>query len=175
MKTYTNAYSDPHCTALEEPMRNVMSRMGKAMWHFAQLKEITWYQWGYAGITGAIHYLEHVYGGYIDSFKELLAQMGLPLAYPGIPELREPFDSLAGIFARCIGLIDEVNDALSAFVEAADREALEPLARRAENIQMENFAPRAWLTQALTMSEQGGSASSLDSWLKDTLDAAQKG
>ena len=55
------------------------------------------------------------------------------------------------------------------------REALEPLARRAENIQMENFAPRAWLTQALTMSEQGGSASSLDSWLKDTLDAAQKG
>lgn len=108
MKTYTNAYSDPRCTALEEPMRDVMSRMGKAMWHFAQLKEITWYQWGYAGITGAIHYLEHVYGGYIDSFKELLAQMGLPLAYPGIPELREPFDSLAGIFARCIGLIDEV-------------------------------------------------------------------
>ena len=174
MTNYKNAYADRRYEALEQPMRSVMSRMGKAMWHFAQLKEITWYQWGYAGITGAIHHLEHVYGGYIDSFKALLAQMGLPLAYPAIPEMEESFGSLTAIFYHCIGLIDEVNDALSAFVEAADREALEPLARRAENIQMENFAPRAWLTQALTMSEQGGSASSLDSWLNDTLDAPQK-
>lgn len=171
MKDYYGAYKNELYSPLYEPMRGVMRGMGKAMWHFAQLKEMTWYQWGYAGITGFIHHLEHVYPEYIDRFKGLMAQLGLPISYPPIEEFRGAGKDLEDIFRTCIGLIDEVNMALSRFVEAADNLYFEPLARQAENIQMANFEARAILTQALTMSEQGNSASSLDSWLKGTLDA----
>lgn len=174
MRDYYGAYQADGASALYEPMRGVMSAMGKAMWHFAQLKEMTWYQWGYAGITGFLHHMEHVYPEYIDAFKGLMAQLGLPIAYPAIEEFREPEPELGSVFQAGIRLVDEVNRALSRFVEAADSFDFEPLARQAENIQTANFAPRAILTQALTMSGQGNSASSLDSWLKGTLDAPQQ-
>ena len=174
MRDYYSAYKEDRFSGLYEPMRGAMSAMGKAMWHFAQLKEMTWYQWGYAGITGFLHHMEHVYPDYIDEFKGLLAQLGLPIAYPPIAEFRDSQLDLDAIFETAIRLVDEVNEALSRFVEEADTAGFEPLARKAENIQMMNFEPRAILTQALTMAEQGNSPSSLDSWLKETLDAPQK-
>ncbi|PWM20098.1 MAG: hypothetical protein DBX49_01210 [Clostridia bacterium] len=174
MRDYYGAYQEERYSSLYAPMRGVMSAMGKAMWHFAQLKEMTWYQWGYAGITGFIHHMEHVYPEYIDQFKGLMAQLGLPIAYPPIEEFRETEAELGQIFRMSIRLVDEVNMALSRFIEAADSSDYEPLARQAETIQMANFAPRAILTQALAMSEQGNSAASLDAWLKGTLDAPQQ-
>lgn len=175
MKNFKDAYADEIFYGLQGPVSNVVGAMGKAMWTFAQIKEITWYQWGYAGITGAIHWLEHICGDYIDEFKDTLAQIGRPLIYPAIPAFTGEIRSLPEAFDYCIGEIDRVNKALSDFIEAADTERYEPLARKAENIQMRNFAPRAWLTQAAVMSYEPNSASSVDSWLKNTLDAPQKG
>lgn len=174
MKKYNAAYGDSRYAPLYTPMRAVVEAMGTAMWHFAQIKEITWYGWGYEGITEGIHRLEHVYGEYIDDFKKLLAQVGMPLSYPEILEFRKNPQNLEEIFDLCMGLIDRVNDALSEFVETADCCGLEPLARQAENIQMENFRPRAWLCQARTMAENGSSAASIDSWVRRTLNEAQQ-
>lgn len=175
MREYNKAYIKSKYPGLRDPSRYVVAEMGKAMWHFAQLKEVTWYQWGYAGITRAIHYLEHSYGAYIDGFKDLLAQLGLPIEYPSIEELDVTPQGLSETFDMCISLIDGVNNALSVFIEKCDRDRLEPLARKAENIQMENFAPRAWLEQAKAMAETGDwSAPSIDSWMARTLDAPQK-
>lgn len=175
MRNYYSAYQDNGFSRLYEPMRRVMEELGTAMWHFAQIKEMTWYSWGLQGITGSLHWLEHVYPDYIDKFKGLLAELGLPLVYPPIKQFTGAVDTIPQAFRESISIIDRVNDALSEFVEAADSEAWEPLAREAETIQMENFRPRAWLTQALTMSEQGASAASLDSWMMKTLKAPQKG
>lgn len=169
MRDFSKAYAGTY-SALYPSVENSMREMGKAMWHFAQIKEIVWYQWGYANITKAIHGLEHVYGEYIDSFKEVLAQLGLPLVYPAIPEFSKDIPDLETAFSVCIDLIDYVNEALSEFIEVSDRGRLEPLARRAENIQMENFAPRSWLIQATVMAANGNSASSIDSWMEELLE-----
>lgn len=174
MKDFKSLFSGKY-GELYEPMRKAMSAMGKAMWHFAQIKEITWAQWGFEGITRAIHYLEHQQPEYIDSFKGLMAMLGLPLIYPPIPDMPREFNSLSEVLEACIGLVDEVNEALSQFIEAADLSGYEPLARQAENIQMQNFAPRAWLTQALTMSLNPNSESSVDSWLRGTLAPPMQG
>lgn len=174
MKDFNRAYSDERFAPLYEPTRRVMAVMGKAMWHFAALKEITWYQWGFAGITGAVHYLEHLYPEYIDGFKDVLAQTGRPIPYPAIPEMTESFTDLPGLLFHCLTLIDEVNAALSDFIEATDTSDFEPLARQAESIQIENYKNRAWLEQAITMSHENGSVPTVDSWLKSTLGAPQK-
>lgn len=175
MREFNTAYNaDSRLTPLYTPMRNAMGAMGKAMWHFAQLKEITWYCWGFAGITNAVHWLEHQYGEYIDSFKELLAQVGAPLRYPPIPEFLQNPQSLKEVFGACVFLLDDVDDALSEFIEAADTNGFEPLARQAETIQINSFKPRAWLLQAITMAEEGNSAATIDGWLKNTLEAPQQ-
>ena len=174
MRDYYRAYDGERNSPLYEPMRDVVAEMGKAMWSFAQIKEMTWYGWGYAGITAAIHYLEHTMPEYIDQFKGLMAQLGLPIAYPPIPELKAQYGDLKQVFDACMEIIDSVNEALSRFIEVADTSRFEPLARKAENIQMLNYEPRAWLTHARAMAENDVSASSIDSWLAHTLEAPQK-
>ena len=174
MRDYYEAYKDNRYSALYEPMRRVMGAMGKAMWMFAAIKEITWYQWGMEGLTAFLHHLEHVYPEYIDEFKALLAQLGLPLVSPPLPELTEAVPNAQRALELSLDLVDEVNEALSGFIEVTDTMRYEPLARKAENIQMANFEPRAILTQALTMAEQGASEASYDSWIKNTLKAPQK-
>lgn len=174
MREFKSAYRNDRYSFLYEPMRRAMAAMGKAMWWFATLKEQTWYQ-GYAGVTAAIHALEHKQPDYIDELKDIMAKLGLPLGYPPIPELDMEYSGLPDTFDKCITLIDEVNDALSGIVEACDTADYEPLARYAENVQMENFQDRQWLVEAKTMAENGdGSTTSYDSWFVNILKAPQK-
>ena len=174
MREFRGAYRNERYAGLYEPMRRAMAAMGKAMWWFAALKEQTWYQ-GYAGVTAAIHALEHKQPEYIDELKDIMAKLGLPLSYPPIPELDMEYPGLSGTFDMCIGLLDEVNDALSGIVEVCDTANDEPLARYAENVQMENFQDRQWLVEANTMAENGdGSTTSYDSWFVNILKAPQK-
>lgn len=167
MNEFSKAYENyPN---LYETGKKAIGEMGRAMWHFAQLKEITWYQWGLQGITAAVHGLEHVYGEYIDRFKEAIATLGLPLIYPDIKALDEDFTDIVSILDTCIDLIDDVNNALSDFIFETDNARLEPLARQAEEIQIMNFRPRAWLTQTRTMAENGESMASLDKWFEEFM------
>ena len=75
MREFRGAYRNERYSGLYEPMRRAMAAMGKAMWWFAALKEQTWYQ-GYAGVTAAIHALEHKQPEYIDAAAELPARSG---------------------------------------------------------------------------------------------------
>lgn len=173
MREYKNAYQMGY-DALKEPVRNLMAVLGKAMWHFAQIKEITWYQWGFEAITNSIHKLEHDCGEYIDKLKGLLKQEGLPLPYPAIPEYTSEPQTAIDAFNDCIDLIDEINGALSDFIDATDNDYWEPLARQAEEIQIINFKAKAWLIQTKTMAENGESPASLDKWFDEFFAYTEK-
>lgn len=174
MRNFIEAFSA--YPQMYECVRNMMASMGKAMWHFAQLKEIIWYEVGYEHVKEFFHQMEHSYGDHIDALKQLLAQAGLPLIYPDIRGLGMENRSLRECFDIGIGLIDEVNDALSIAVEIMDINGYEPLARQVENIQMSNFKPRAVMLQARTMAEYGGgSATSFDGWFEDLMEGYENG
>lgn len=174
MRNFTEAFN-AH-PQMYECVRDVMGAMGKAMWHFAQIKEIIWYEVGYEHVKEFFHRMEHSYGEHIDKFKELLAQVGLPLIYPNISGLGMENHTLSDCFDIGIGLIDEVNNALSTTVEVMDMGNYEPLARQVENIQMANFKPRAIMLQARTMAENGGgSATSFDNWFEDMVEGFDYG
>ena len=168
-KAYEGGYE-----SLELPVKKLMAALGKAMWHFARIKEITWYQWGLEAITASIHKLEHDCGEYIDRLKMVLTQEGLPLPYPSIPEYDSEPQNVVDAFNDCIDLIDEVNAALSEFIDATDNDYWEPLARQAEEIQVINFKPKAWLNQTKVMAENGESMASLDKWFNEFFGATKK-
>lgn len=174
MRNFTEAYNaHPQIYGC---VRDVMGAMGKAMWHFAQIKEIIWYEVGYEHVKEFFHHMEHSYGDHIDKLKELLAQEGLPLIYPGISGLGVENRSLSDCFDLGIELIDEVNKALSTTVEVMDMDGYEPLARQVENIQINNYKPKAIMLQARTMAENGGgSASSFDNWFKEITEGFNYG
>lgn len=168
MRDFSQSYTE--FPRFYEPARRVMAAFGKAMWHFAQLKEIIWYEVGYENVKEFFHHMEHSYGEHIDNYKLLMAQVGLPLLYPDIPGMSMENRGLAECFDIGIRLIDSVNEALSDFIEATDLDRFEPLARQAENIQMANYKPRAVMLQARTMANNGGgSATSFDNWFKDMI------
>lgn len=164
MRNFTEAYRD--FPQFKEPVRDVMSAMGEAMWHFAQIKEIIWYEAGYEHVKEFFHLMEHSYGDHIDALKALLSQVGLPLIYPTIQGMPEQPLSLEDCFNEGIKLIDRVNTAISELIEVTDDRLYEPLARQAENIQMENYRPRAVMLQARTMAQNEGSATSFDNWFE---------
>lgn len=159
---------------LEQSARRVMVAMGKAMWGMAQLKECVWYS-GFQGVTNFFHWMEHSYGDRIDEFKAILAQIGLPLPYPEFPAMTRYPSTVEEAFEIGIDLIDEVNTAVSDFVEETDNIRYEPLARQAENIQIANYKPKAYMTQAIEMARDGdSSATSFDSWFVNILHAPQQ-
>lgn len=174
MRDYYAAYREDRYSFLYEPMRRAMSAMGNAMWSFAAIKEHTWYS-GYAALTRAIHALEHKQPKYIDQFKDIMAKLGLPLVYPPIPEMGDSFSTVEEVLDKCISLIDDVNEGLSEVIEVCDNANFEPLARYAENVQMENYQNRQWLCEAKAMAENGEmSSTSFDNWLNGTLNVPQK-
>lgn len=174
MRNFTEAYRD--FPQLREPVRRAMGAMGKAMWHFAQIKEIIWYEVGYEHVKEFFHSMEHSYGDRIDELKAILAQVGLPLLYPDIRGMEEQPLSLEDCFNAGINLIDEVNAALSEIIEITDDRLYEPLARQAESIQIENYKPRAVMMQARTMAANGGgSATSFDNWFEDMAEGYDNG
>lgn len=174
LRPFAAAYAG-NLRSLEAPVRRMMEAMGKAMWGMAQLKECVWYGGGLQGVTNFFHWLEHSYGDRIDELKSTLAQVGLPVIYPQFQALNNYPATIDKAFDLGIELIDEVNAAVSDFVEQTDNAYHEPLARQAENIQIANYKPRAYMTQAREMALDGNSSStSFDSWFVNILKAPQQ-
>lgn len=169
MRNFMEAYRD--FPQLGESVRRVMGAMGRAMWHFAQIKEIIWYEAGYEHVKEFFHTMEHSYGDHIDALKAILAQLGLPLLYPDIRGMEAQPLSLEDCFNEGISLVDDVNAALSELIELTDDRLHEPLARQVESIQIDNYKPRAVMVQARTMAMYGaGSATSFDGWFEDLVE-----
>ena len=89
--------------------------------------------------------------------------------------MQDRFSTVPEVLDKCISLIDDVNDGLSGVIEVCDNANFEPLARYAENVQMENYQDRQWLCEAKAMAENDGiSSTSFDNWLNRTLNVPQK-
>lgn len=162
---------------LRDAMRIVLTAYGSAERFFAAIKEITYADFGMAALTEYIHSLEHLQPEYVDRFKDILAQKGLPVEYPAIAELAEDLYDLDKIFECCVQIIDETDAALEqfiAYIEAREPE-MHALAREAETLQCENSADRRFLLDAWAMWDNGGaSLASYDGWVKDHAPALKK-
>ncbi|MBQ0125891.1 MAG: hypothetical protein KBS59_06170 [Clostridiales bacterium] len=162
-------YKNPKFAPLREPMRNVMSAYGQAEKYFAAIKEVTWARFGMKSLTNYIHALEHIQPDEVDKFKSIMSEIGLEVEYPATPELdTEQFADLDEVFKVCADIIDANDEALHGFVEFIDTNHKEfsSLARKVENLQMQNSAERTFILEAWSMWDNGTSESSFDNWVE---------
>lgn len=152
---------------MRDPMRKVMSTYGEAERFFATIKEKTWANFGLKSFTNYIHSLEHLQGDYVDEFKAILAEIGLEVEYPAVGELVEEMPDLDKVFEVCVGIVDEVDEALRDFIFLIDSQHKEfsALARKMENLQMKNSAQRSFMLEAWNMADNNVSLSSFDNWV----------
>lgn len=160
-------YANPKFSPLRDPMRRVMTAYGEAERFFATIKEKTWANFGLKSLTNYIHSLEHLQGGYVDTFKAILAEIGLEIEYPAVGELAEEMPDLDKVFEVCVGIVDDVDEALRGFIAEIDERHKEfsALARKVENLQMQNSAQRSFMLEAWNMADNDVSLSSLDNWI----------
>lgn len=160
-------YDNPKFAGLRDPMRRVMTAYGEAERYFALIKEITWAEFGMKALTNYIHALEHIQPDAVDGFKAIMAEQGLMVEYPSISELAEDFPDLDRVFEVCVGIIDETDAALRNFIRIIDAEHSEisALARKMENLQMQNSAERSFLLEAWSMWDNNPSYTSFDNWM----------
>ena len=160
-------YANPKFSFMRDLMRNVMTAYGEAERFFATIKEKTWANFGLKALTNYIHALEHLQGDYVDTFKAILAEIGLEVEYPAVGELAEEMPDLDKVFEVCVGIVDDVDEALRNFIGTIDGEHGEfsALARKMENLQMQNSAQRSFMLEAWNMADNDVSLSSFDNWV----------
>lgn len=160
-------YDSPKFNILREPMRKVMTSYGEAERFFALIKEITWAEFGMKSLTNYIHALEHIQPDAVDAFKGILAEQGLMVEYPAINELVEDFNDLDRVFEVCVEIINNIDEALKDFIKVVDIERPEfsAMARKAENLQMQNSTERTFLLEAWSMWDNNPSFTSFDNWV----------
>ena len=170
-------YKNPAFESLRQPMRGVMRAYGEAERYFAVYKETSWEQWGMKSLTDYIHALEHIQPEAVDEFKEILAEVGLPVEYPGIDEVITAFENLDELFESCVEIIDTTDDALRSFCTAIDTEhpELGALARGVETLLTKNSAERTFLLEAWSMWDNSDSVTSFDNWVEHHAPHFQRG
>ena len=161
-------YDSPKFNILREPMRKVMTAYGEAERFFALIKEITWAEFRMKSLTNYIHALEHIQPDAVDAFKDILAEQGLMVEYPPINELVEDLRDLDRVFEVCVEIVNNTDEALKEFIKVVDidRPEFSAMARKAENLQMQNSAERTFLLEAWSMWDNNPSYTSFDNWVE---------
>lgn len=159
-------YDNPEFQALREPMRKVMSAYGNAEKWFADIKARVKTEFGMPFLSDHIHSLEHKQPERIDRFDSIMETYHLLLEYPATPELDESFDNdLDRVFEVCVGIIDEVDEALNGFIQKTKDGRFNAVSLKAEELQVQNADDRNLLLEAWAMWDNGGmSRTSFDSW-----------
>lgn len=169
MKSIYN-WENPAFAPLHDPMRNVMAAYGNAEKFFAAIKEVVWYKFSMIYTMDLIHRLEHLQPEKVDAFKGYISTIGLPVEYPATPELGEELGDMDKVFEVCVNIVDEIDNALFAFIQAADKAGFRPIGRNVEQLQMENYARKTKLLEAWNMYDQSASPTTFDNWVKNLLD-----
>lgn len=169
-------YANEKFSPIRDPMRRLMTAYGEAERHFAHIKEIVWAEMGFVALSQYIHSLEHIQPEYVDELKAFLAEYGLLLEYPTVTELAEPMDDLDKVFEVCVGIVDETDDALRAFIKVVDEQTpeLSVIARNLETLQMKNSKDRTFILEAWSMWDNNPSCTSFDNWVEHNAPALQK-
>ena len=161
-------YRNTEFAGVRDPMRRVMSAYGNAEKWFAAIKDIVLIDFGMPFLSDAIHALEHVQPERVDEFAGAIHSFGLLLEYPATPELTEDFNNdLDRVFEVCVGIVDEIDEALGEFIKTQEGGRVNTLGLIAENLQVANTFDRRNLLYAWAMWDNGDmSRATFDGWCK---------
>lgn len=130
------------------------------------VKEAVWIDFGLPFTSEFIHELAHTNLERLDTFGDYLHENFIRQSYPETPALVEPIEDMDKVFEIVVGIIDEVDEAILAVIEAAGGGVYNALALASENIQQANSADRTKVLQAWKMWSNKPSYTSFDNWME---------
>lgn len=141
------------------------------------VKESVLVEHGLPFASEMLHNLAHAYLQRLDDFGNILHEKYLLQTYPATPRLDEPIESMDKAYAIAVEIVRRVDEALGRFIQAADSmgRGFGAMARKTENIQMQNSADRTLLLQAWQMWDNSRSKTSFDSWVRRLIQPAASG
>lgn len=128
-------------------------------------KEAVWIDFGLPFTSQFIHGLAHINLERLDAFGDILHEHHIRQTYPPTPELTEKIEDVDKAFEIVVAIIDEVDEALNKFIEAAGGGKFNAMALAAENLQVENSTDRTKVLQAWKMWATGVKGTSFDNWI----------
>jgi hypothetical protein len=130
------------------------------------VKESVWIDFGLPFTSEFIHELAHINLERLDTFGDYLHENFIRQSYPETPALVEPIEDMDKVFEIVVGIIDEVDEAILAVIEAAGGGVYNALALASENIQQANSTDRTKVLQAWKMWSNKPSYTSFDNWME---------
>ena len=130
------------------------------------VKEAVLIEHGLPFASDMLHRLAHVHLQRLDAFGDILHEMHLSQSYPPTPKLDEKIEDMDKAYAIAVEIVRRVDEALKRFIRAVESAGFDDaIARKAENLQMQNSADRTLLLQAWQMWDNTLSKTSFDSWV----------
>lgn len=168
-------YSEPRFAAVRDPARSVTAAYQNAARGLDTLKEIVLLEFGMPNTSDVIHHLAHAMPPRFDVLGDILHQRHLMQEYPATPEYTKRPQTLDEVFSEMIDMLGAIEAALSDFIKACDKMALYPLARQAENMQIENSQSYEKILYAWAMYDEAESSPvSYDNWIMHLFNGPAK-
>lgn len=164
------SYQNPRFAPLREPMRNLIGAWGNAEKWFATLKEWPLIEMGMPHFSDIVHKLEHIQPERLDVWADAYRPWHLPLEYPATPELAEEITDMDRLFEVCIGIVDEVDVAMSKVIHAFEDGEFDSLAQVTENLRIENQADKVRLMNLWALWDSGVNPAAFDLAAKELSD-----
>lgn len=165
------SYSEQKFAPVRDPARAVTAAYQNAARGLDTLKEIVLLEFGMPNTASAIHDLAHAMPPRFDVLGDILHQRHLMQEYPATPEYTKRPQTLDEVFSEVIDMLEKIETALVAFIRACDGIGLYPLARQAENMQIENSRSYEKILYAWAMYDEAESSpTSYDNWIMHLFD-----
>lgn len=165
-------WEKPLYAGLRDKARTVVGAYQNAARHLDALQEFVYIEIGLVHTAHKIHNLAHEMPKRFDAFGEMLHENHLMTEYPATPEFPNMYEDMDEVFDNIAGVLDEIQMALHAFREEAEKDArLLPMALVAEDLMVENSQSRTLFNEMWAMYDDTTvSATSFDNWVKDLDD-----
>ncbi len=165
-------WEKPLYAGLRDKARAVVGAYQNAARHLDALQEFVYIEIGLVHTAHKIHNLAHEMPKRFDAFGEMLHENHLMTEYPATPEFQNMYEDMDEVFDCIAGVLDEIQMALYAFREEAEKDArLLPMALVAEDLMVENSQSRTLFNEMWAMYDDTTvSATSFDNWVKDLDD-----
>lgn len=159
-------YDNAVFASLREPAREVVAAYQTAARFLDTVQESLLIEHGMVFTAQLIHNLAHKMPKRFDKFGDMLHERHLMVEYPATPELVERIEEPEKGFEIVIGVLDDVQEALEKFRNAAETPMLRPMAIAAEDLMLKNSRDYTMILELWTMWDSSNSKTSFDSWAK---------
>lgn len=167
-------YDNQIFASLREPAREVVAAYQNAARFLDTIQESIYIESGMIHAARIIHNLAHEMPKRFDDFGDMLHERHLTVEYPPTPELTEEIRDMDAAFEATIKTLDAIDAALKKFCVAANKEELQSMTLKAEDLMRQNSKDYTAILEMWKMWDESGSPVGFDNWAINRMEGGNE-